>query len=402
MADTKVSLPDLMDKLLSDEDRDFLAELLMHALQEVMEADVTRQIGAGRYERSEGRLTRRNGNRRREFQTRLGKLLLQVPKLRAGTYYPPFLEPRRRSERAIVSVVVEAYVHGVSTRHVEDLVQAMGMTGISKSEVSRLVKELDGMVESFRSRPLTGRYPYIWIDAMYEKVRENGRVVSQAFLVAVGVHENGQREVLGFTVGPAEDEETWKDFLRSLVSRGLSGVLLVISDAHTGIRKAVRAVLHGASWQRCKVHFLRNVASKVSRGAQGMVLAAVKNVFAQPTAEKARETLRKTAEMLEEKFPEVARMLLEAESDVLAYMEFPEEHRKQISSTNPLERQHKEVRRRTRVVEIFPNAASLLRLAGALLAEQHDEWLVARRYMSQQSLATLYSPRPLLKEAKES
>jgi transposase-like protein len=400
MAEGRISLPELMDKLLSEGDRDLLAEMLTRALQGLMDADVTRQIGAARYERSEERAARRNGYRDREFDTRLGTLLLRIPKLREGTYFPPFLEPRRRSERAIVSVVLEAYVHGVSTRHVDDLVQAMGMAGISKSEVSRMVSELDGMVEAFRSRPLTLRYPYIWIDAIYEKVRENNRVVSEALLVAVGVNEEGQREVLGFAVGPAEDEESWKGFLRSLVARGMTGVQLVISDAHQGIQKAVRAVLHGASWQRCKVHFLRNVASKVSRGAQGMVLAAVKNIFVQPTPKDAQETLRKTADMLEEKFPAVSKMLLEAESDVLAYMEFPEEHRRQISSTNPLERENKELRRRTRVVEIFPNQASLLRLSGALLAEHHDEWLVTRRYMSQQSLAVLYTPRGLLEEVK--
>ncbi len=327
---------------------------------------------------------------------------MRIPKLREGTYYPGFLEPRRRSERAIVSVVVQAYVHGVSTRHVEDIVQAMGMTGISRSEVSRMCKELDQMVESFRTRPLEKRYPYLWLDATYEKVRENGRVVSQALIIAIGVNEDGQREVLGLTVGPSESEETWKAFLRDLVSRGLHGVRLAISDAHLGLKKAIQGVLAGASWQRCRVHFLRNVAGKVTKSALGMVMAAVRNIFQQEDLKSARATLRKTAEMLREKFPQVTEMLLEAEEDLLAHLHFPEEHWKQISSTNPLERVNKEIKRRTRVVEIFPDRGSLIRLGGALLAEQHDEWLVARRYMSQSAMARIYQPPAMLEEEGES
>lgn len=402
MADPKVAGPDVLAKLLSEVEGDFLREALRHFLQALMEADVSAQIGAEKYERSEDRLTQRNGYRSRTWETRAGALALKIPKLREGTYYPGFLEPRRRSERAIVSVVVQAYVHGVSTRHVEDVVQALGMTGISKSEVSRMCGELDELVESFRTRPLSKRYPYLWLDATYEKVREHGRVVSQALIVAIGVSEDGQREVLGLTVGPSESEETWKEFLKDLVSRGLRGVRLAISDSHLGLKKAIQRVLAGASWQRCRVHFLRNVAAKVTKSALGMVMAAVRNIFLEEELESARATLRRTAEMLKEKFPQVSEMLLEAEEDLLAHRHFPQEHWKQISSTNPLERVNKEIKRRTRVVEIFPDRKSLIRLGGALLAEQHDEWLVARRYMSQNAMARIYQPPALLEEKGES
>jgi transposase-like protein len=402
MADPKVAGPDVLAKLLSAPEGDFLRDALTHFLQALMEADVGAQCGAEKYQRSEERLTQRNGYRSRTWENRAGALALKIPKLREGTYCPAFLEPRRRSERAIVSVVVQAYIHGVSTRHVEDIVQAMGMTGISRSEVSRMCKELDELVESFRTRPLETRYPYLWLDATYEKVRENGRVVSQALIVAIGVNEDGQREVLGLTVGPSESEETWKEFLRDLVIRGLRGVQLAISDSHLGLKNAIRGVLSGASWQRCRVHFLRNVASKVTKRALGMVMAAVRNIFLQEDRESARATLRRTAEMLREKFPPVTEMLLEAEEDLLAYMHFPEEHWNQISSTNPLERVNKEIKRRTRVVEIFPDRQSLIRLGGALLAEQHDEWLVARRYMSQNAMARIYQPPALLEEKEES
>lgn len=402
MADPKVAGPDVLDKLLSAEEGDFLRDALRHFLQALMEADVSAQIGAEKHQRTADRVTRRNGYRPRTWETRAGALALKIPKLREGTYYPGFLEPRRRSERAIVSVVTQAYVHGVSTRHVESVVQAMGMTGISKSEVSRMCQELDELVESFRTRPLEKRYPYLWLDATYVKVREGGRVVSQALIVAIAVNQDGQREVLGLTVGPSENEATWTEFLRDLVSRGLRGVQLVISDFHLGLRKGIQGVLAGSSWQRCRVHFLRNVSAKVTRSAQGMVMAAVRNIFEEPDLEKARARLRKTAEMLEEKFPEIAEMLLEAEEDLLAHMHFPKEHWKQISSTNPLERVNKEIKRRTRVVEIFPDRRSLIRLSGALLAEQHDEWLVARRYMSQSAMARIYQPAAMLETKGES
>jgi putative transposase len=269
-----------------------------------------------------------------------------------------------------MAVVQEAWIHGVSTRKVENLVQAMGMTGISKSEVSRLCGELDEMVEAFRNRPLDGtRYPYVWLDATYENVRENGHVVSLALIIAIGVTESGRREILGLTVGLSEEEATWTEFLRSLVERGLAGVRLAISDAHGGLKNAIRTVFQGTSWQRCKVHFLRNVTAKVPKSAQGMVLAAVKNIYLQTDKESATAALRKTATMLEEKFPAVSEQLLAAEEEILAYMDFPPEHHRQISSTNPLERLNKEINRRTDVVGIFPNRQSLIRLSGALLAQ---------------------------------
>ncbi len=396
MAETKVASSSLLDKLLSAPEGDFLRGAVEEFLAALMEADVSAQIGAHLFERTEGRVTQRNGYRDREWDTRAGTLALRIPKLREGTYFPGFLEPRKRGEKALLGVVQEAYVHGISTRQVDHLVQALGMTGISKSQVSRLCEELDGMVEAFRTRPLETRFPYIWVDATYEKVRIGGRVVSQALIAAIGVSEEGHREVLGFTVDNSESEESWKGFLRNLVARGLHGVQLVISDAHEGLKKAIAEVFQGSSWQRCRVHFLRNVAAKVPASAQGMVLAAVRTIFTQEDMESAREALHKTATMLEKKFPDVAAMLVGAEEDLLAHMVFPEPHRRQISSTNPLERQNKEIKRRTKVVGIFPTRQSLIRLGGALLAEQHDEWVVSRRYMNPKLLASLYGPQQKL------
>ena len=402
MADGSFASSDLLDKLLTDSEGDFLREALTWLLNRLMDADVSGQIGALLHERCGSRTTHRNGYRTRDWDTRAGTLSLKVPKIRKGTYQPPFLEPRRRSERALMAVVQEAWINGVSTRKVDHLVQAMGMTGISKSEVSRLCGELDEMVEAFRTRPLGGeRYPYLWLDATYEKVRENGHVVSLALIVAIGVTESGRREILGLTVGLSEEAATWTEFLRTLVERGLSGVRLAISDAHGGVKNAIRTVFQGASWQRCKVHFLRNVTAKVPKSAQGMVLAAVKNIFLQTDMAGAKEALRKTATMLEEKYPSVSEQLLAAEEEVLAYLDFPLEHHRQISSTNPLERLNKEIKRRTDVVGIFPNRQSLIRLTGALLAEQNDEWAVCRRYMSQGSIERIYAARALPEEERK-
>ena len=351
-----------------------------------------RQVGAERYERALTRTGQRNGYREREWDTRVGTIELQVPRVRDGSFFPSLLEPRKRAERALVAVVQEAYVQGVSTRRVDDLVQALGMTGISKSQVSRLCQALDGEVERFRSRRLDGPYPYVWLDATFVKVRDQGRVVSMAVVVAIGVRASGEREVLGLDVGPSEDGAFWLQFLRSLVARGLSGVKLVISDAHQGLKGAIAAVLQGAGWQRCRVHFVRNALALVPKTAAQMVAATIRTVFVQPDAEAAREQWRRVADSFRPRFPRLAALLDEAEADVLAYLAFPPEHWRQIWSNNPLERLNKEIKRRTDVVGIFPNAAAVVRLVGAVLAEQHDEWQVSRRYFSAESLAKLEPP----------
>jgi len=374
------------------DDLDFLREGIRVLAQGLMELEVSQHIGAERYERSAERTTYRNGYRERQWDTRVGSIALQIPKLRKGSYMPSLLEPRRRAEKALVAVVQEAYVQGVSTRKVDDLVQALGMTGISKSQVSRLCAELDEAVQAFRNRPLEGCYPYVWLDAKYVKVRENGRVSNMALVIAVGVRDTGEREVLGFDVGPSEDGAFWTDFLRQLVARGLKGVLLVISDSHVGLQEAIRAVFSGASWQRCRVHFMRNLLAYVPKHFQSMVAAAVRTVFAQPDQQAARRQLAVVVENLRQQFPRAARMLQDAEDDILAYMAFPTEHWRQLHSTNPLERLNREIARRTDVVGIFPNREAVIRLAGAVLMEQQDEWIAApRRYFSQASMAKLYA-----------
>jgi putative transposase len=309
--------------------------------------------------------------------------------VRAGGFIPSLFEPRRRAERALVAVVQEAYIHGVSTRRVDDLVQALGLAGISKSQVSRLCSELDAVVEQFRARSLTDAYPYLWLDATYLKVREAGRVVSLAVVLAVAVNASGQREVLGLDVGPSEDGAFWLAFLRSLVARGLRGVRLVISDAHEGLKGAIAAVLQGASWQRCRVHFMRNALALVPKSAAPLVAATIRTVFAQPDTESSQTQWREVADRFRERFPRLAALMDDAEADVLAYLAVPRAHWRQVWSTNPLERLNKEVKRRSNVVGIFPNAAAVVRLIGMVLAEQHDEWQVSRRYVSADSLAPL-------------
>ncbi len=368
---------------------DFLKEAVKQLVQQLMEAEVTNLVGAAPYERSENRLVQRNGYREREWDTRAGTIPLRIPKLRSGSYFPWFLEPRKRAERAILSVVQEAYVLGVSTRKVDDLVQAMGLEGVDKSQVSRICKELDGMVNEWRRRPLEGTYPYVWLDATYLKVRESGRVVSMALVVAIAVRDSGEREVLGIEMGAAENETFWKEFLRSLVARGLKGLQLVISDAHEGLKKAIRAVCHGASWQRCRVHFMRNILGQVPKSAQTVVTAAVRTIFQQPDSKSAHATLDDIAKRLDKKYPKVSVMLRESAEDVLAFMSFPQDHWRQLHSTNPLERLNKEIKRRSNVVGIFPNRPSALRLVGALLMEQEDEWATGRRYFSQESMRKL-------------
>ncbi len=299
------------------------------------------------------------------------------------------LEPRRKAEKALLSVVQEAYVHGVSTRKVDELVESMGIQGLSKSEVSRICKELDDVVQDFKNRPLEGMYPYLWLDATFPKVREGGRVQSMAFVIAIGVRDTGEREVLGFDIGTSEDGSFWLTFIRSLVARGLRGVQLAISDAHEGLRSAIGSALTGATWQRCRVHTMRNILSQVPRASQAMVSSIVRTIFAQPTQEAAKQQLSVVVEQLQEKFPKAMNVLERAEEDVLAYMAFPKEHWKQICSTNPLERLNRELRRRFDVVGIFPNRESVVRLGGAILQEQSDEWVVARRYFSRESMAKL-------------
>lgn len=399
-----MALTDLLRKAQMERDADFLREGAQVLAQAVMELEVSQHLGAKRYERTAERKGQRNGYRQRVWDTRVGTLELQVPRVRDGSYYPSLLEPRRRAEEALAAVVQEAYVHGVSTRKVDDLVKALGMTGISKSQVSRLCAELDEVVEGFRSRPLTAEYPYLWLDATYLKVRENGRVVSMAVVIAIGVTDTGEREVLGLDVGPSEDGAFWLGFLRELVARGLKGVRLVTSDAHEGLKGAIAAVLHGAGWQRCRVHFVRNALSTVPKSAQEMVAATIRTAFVQPDAQSTREQWRRVSDSFRPRFPRLSALMDEAEADVLAYLDFPKEHWRQIWSTNPLERLNKEIKRRSHVVGIFPHQAAVIRLVGAVLMEQHDEWHVCRRYFSAESLAKLRgaqatTPQPLLMAA---
>ncbi len=392
MANLRMTLLDLLNKDEQGADPSFLGDGVRLLAQELMDAEVTQLTGAGLHERSENRLTYRNGYREREWDTRVGTLELQIPKLRQGTYFPTLLEPRRRHERALLSVVQEAYVQGVSTRAVDQLAEALGLKGISKDQVSRICKELDGQVTAFRTRRLDGEYPYLMLDATFEKVRENGRVISMAVLIAVAVKRTGEREVVAVDVGPAEDHEFWKAFLRQLVERGLRGVRLVSSDAHLGLKQAVAEVLVGATWQRCRVHFMRNALATVPKLAQQMVAATLRTIFAQPDAASAQEAVERVSRLFEKRYPVLVGCLQEAEVDILAYYGFPPEHRRQVWSTNSLERLNREVSRRCDVVGIFPNRQSLLRLVGAVLEEQNDEWAVGRRYFSNESMDKLFQP----------
>lgn len=371
---------------------DWLRAVVERVVQELMEAEVSAQIGAGRYERTEERTTQRNGYRHRPWDTRVGTLELAIPKLRAGSYFPSWLEPRRRAEQALVAVVAEAYVQGVSTRKVEALVQALGIAGLSKSEVSRLAASLDDQVAAFRTRRLDAEYPYLWLDARYEHAREGGRVVSMAVIVAYGVRADGVREVLGLDIGLSEDVALWRAFLQDLVARGVRGVQLVVSDAHQGLKQAIREVFVGASWQRCRVHFVRNVLARVPKSAQAMVAATIRTIFQQPDRRAAQAQLAHVVATLEDRFPKVVPLLVEAEEEILTFYDFPPEHWRQVYSTNPLERLNKELKRRSAVVGIFPNRDAVLRLLGAVLAEQNDEWLVGRRYFSEASMRKVLRP----------
>jgi putative transposase len=382
---TTIALAELAEK---GADGDLLRDMIHYVAQRLMELDTESVCAAAYGERSPERANSRNGYRERLWQTRAGAVDLKIPKLRKGSYFPGFLEPRRAGEKALAAVIQEAYIQGVSTRSVDELVKAMGMSGISKSQVSRLCAEIDERVHAFLNRPIEGDWPYLWIDATYMKVREAGRIVSVAVIIAVGVNTDGVREVLGMAVGPSEAEPFWTSFLRSLTRRGLRGVKLVIADSHEGLKAAAAKVLK-ATWQRCKVHFLRNALAHAGKGQRQMVLAMINTVFAQESFEAAIAQWRTVADQLRSKFPKLATMLDRSEADVLAYMSFPKAHHKQIHSTNPLERLNAEIKRRTDVVGIFPNDAAITRLVGALLLEQSDEWSLQRRYMQLEGLQTL-------------
>ena len=389
MTDERLPLAELLEKA---GDGDFLRSVAEAVLQLLMEADVEGLIGAGRHERTAERQNYRNGYRERTLDTRLGTLQLRIPKLRTGpSYFPPFLEPRKTCEKALVAVIQEAWIGGVSTRRVDELAQAMGLAGIDKSRVSRLCKDIDERVNAFLERPLEGEWPYLWLDATYLKVREGGRIVSVAAIIAVAVDTEGRREIVGLHLGPSEAETFWSTFLKGLVRRGLKGVKLVISDAHEGLKAAIRRVL-GATWQRCRVHWMRSALAHVPKGQQSVVAAALRQAFLQADQAGARQVWRQVADQLRPRWPKLSALMDESEHDVLAYIGFPAQHRTKLHSTNPLERLNKEVKRRADVVGIFPGEASITRLIGAVLLEQNDEWQIGHRYMQLEGMAELVAP----------
>jgi len=378
---------EVVRKTLIDEHADFLAEAVALVAAQLMEAEISEEIGARRGEVSAERATHRNGYRERRWETRVGEIDLLVPRKRSGeAYFPSFLEPRRPAERAIVSVVMEAYVNGVSTRKVDRLVEQLGISGMTKDRVSAICRELDERVDVFRSRPLEGEYPYLWLDAKHLKVRDRGHVRSKALIVAYAVHASGHREVIGIDLGEVETEAFWVEFLRRLRSRGLSGVRLCVSDHHDGLKAAIARIL-GCPWQRCTVHFVRNMQGHCRRSERGIVAAALREIFDAEDLDHARSHLGEVLERFRGPLPKVAELLEAAEDDLVAFYRFPAAHWPKLRSTNPLERLNKEIGRRSDVVGIFPNDASAIRLTGALLIEQNDEWLVCRRYLSEESLA---------------
>ena len=386
MTTEKIALRELLEK---GSDATFLREMIGFAAERLMALETETLCGAASGERSAERTNQRNGYRDRDWHTRAGTVELRIPKLRRGSYFPGFLEPRRMAEKALTAVIQEAYIQGISTRSVDDLVKAMGMEGISKSQVSRLCAEIDERVGAFLTRPIEGDWPYVWLDATYVKARRDHHIVSVAVIVAVGVNTDGRREVLGMTVGHSEAEPFWVEFLRSLSRRGLRGTKLVISDAHEGLKAAITKVL-SATWQRCRVHFMRNALAYAGKTQRRLVSAWVGTAFAQDDAATARKQWREVADQARPRVPKLAALMNNAEADVLAYMSFPAQHRAKIHSTNPIERLNGEIKRRSDVVGIFPNEAALTRLIGAILLEQNDEWAVQRaRYMTLETIAPL-------------
>jgi transposase-like protein len=382
MADRSLTVPSVLD---TDAGRDLVREMLAQMAGMMMDAEAGRLCGAGHGERSESRTNHRNGYRERSWDTRAGRLELQVPRLRHGSYLPSFLEPRRTAEKALSAVIQEAYLQGVSTRAVDDLVKALGASGVSRSEVSRLCAEVDERVREFLERPLEGNFPYVWLDATYVKVRDGGRIVSKAIVMAIGLSEEGKREVLGMKLGHAESDEFWTELIRSMLDRGLRGVKLVTSDAHAGLKKAISKCL-SCSWQRCRVHLMRNLLAYVQKGKKEVVAATIRTAFAQPSQAEAGLQWRLVADGLRETFPKLAAQMDEAQADALAYMAYPTEIWPMLSSNNGIERLNREIKRRTDVVQIFPNDQSVVRLAGAILMEQHDEWQVTRKQVSAKCL----------------
>ncbi|KAA9382471.1 IS256 family transposase [Neorhizobium galegae] len=392
MTDDMMNLRSLVEK---SADADLLREMIGFAAEKLMALEVGAATGAGYGEKTALRLAQRNGYRDRDWETRAGTVELRIPKLRTGSYFPSFLEPRRMAEKALTAVIQEAYIQGISTRSVDDLVKAMGMSGISQSQVSRLCEEIDVKVKAFLDRPIEGEWPYVWIDATYLKVRRGGRIVSVAAIIAVGVNADGRREVLGLEIGTSEAEPIWTEFLRKLTRRGLRGVKLVVSDAHESIKTAVSKVLN-ATWQRCRVHFMRNALAHAGKSGRRVVSAFIATAFAQETPEAASIQWRSVADQIRPKVPKLAHLMDESESEVLAYMTFPKQHWAKLHSTNPIERLNGEIKRRTEVVGIFPNDDAIIRLVGALLLEQNDEWAVQRaRYMTLETIGQM-SDDPLI------
>jgi transposase-like protein len=385
----RMTTADVVAKVMAGEHGDFVREAVALVARELMDAEITEEIGAAHGEVCPERVTHRNGYRPRPWETRVGEIELLIPRKRQGpAYFPSFLEPRRRSEQAIVAVVLEAYVNGVSTRKVDRLVEQLGIAGMTKDRVSALCRGLDQQVAVFRERPLEGAYPYLWLDAKHLKVRSGGHVRSKALVIAYAVHESGVREVIGLDLGEVESEAFWVEFLRSLRARGLQGVRLAVSDQHEGLKHAIERVL-ACPWQRCTVHFVRNMHQHCRPSQRGLVSAALRELFQAEDGAQARERMGQVIERLEPSVPKVCRLLEDAEVDLLAFYAFPTSHWSKLRSTNPLERVNREIGRRSDVVGIFPTDASAIRLTGALLIEQNDEWLVCRRYLSAESMALI-------------